>query len=44
MAKKKFTSESIPDVFYEVLGEEWLKHDLFRIGTSRLAEVLMNEM
>ncbi len=28
----------------EVLGEEWLKHDLFRIGTSRLAEVLMNEM
>ena len=28
----------------EVLGEEWLIPELFRIGTSRLAEVLINEL
>lgn len=28
----------------EVLGEEWLTPELFRIGTSRLAEVLINEL
>jgi len=28
----------------EVLGEEWLNHDLFRIGTSRLADVLLGEI
>lgn len=27
----------------EVLGEEWLNHDLFRLGTSRLADVLLSE-
>ncbi len=28
----------------EVLGEEWLNHDLFRLGTSRLAEIIINEI
>ncbi len=28
----------------EVLGEDWLNHDLFRIGTSRLANILINEL
>ena len=28
----------------EVLGEEWLNKDLFRIGASRLAENLFNEL
>lgn len=28
----------------EVLGEEWLNHEHFRIGTSRLADVLLGEI
>ena len=28
----------------EVLGEEWLNKDLFRIGTSRLANLLLNDI
>ena len=28
----------------EVLGEEWLNNRLFRLGTSRLADVLISEM
>lgn len=28
----------------EVLGEEWLNHKLFRLGTSRLADVLISEL
>ena len=28
----------------EVLGEEWLNKDLFRIGTSRLANLLLSEI
>ena len=28
----------------EVLGEEWLNRDLFRIGTSRLANLLLSEI
>ena len=28
----------------EVLGEEWLSNKLFRVGTSRLADVIINEL
>ena len=28
----------------EVLGEEWLTQELFRLGTSRLADVLIKEL
>ena len=28
----------------EILGEEWLTNELFRIGTSRLANVLLNDI
>ena len=28
----------------EVLGKDWLCHDLFRIGTSRLADILIEEL
>jgi deoxyribose-phosphate aldolase len=28
----------------EVLGEEWLNKDLFRIGTSRLANQLLSDI
>ena len=28
----------------EVLGEEWLTNELFRIGTSRLANLLLSEI
>ena len=28
----------------EVLGEEWLNNKLFRLGTSRLADVLISEV
>lgn len=28
----------------EILGEEWLNKDLFRIGTSRLANLLLNDI
>lgn len=28
----------------EVLGEEWLNNDLFRLGTSRLANLLLSEI
>ena len=28
----------------EVLGEEWLKNTLFRLGTSRLADILIEEL
>ena len=35
--------------FYEaalhsVLGEEWLNNELFRLGTSRLANLLLSEI
>ena len=28
----------------EILGEEWIKEGLFRIGTSRLANLLVSEI
>jgi deoxyribose-phosphate aldolase len=28
----------------EVLGEEWLNKEFFRIGTSRLANLLLSEI
>ncbi len=28
----------------EVLGEEWLTNELFRLGTSRLANLLLSEI
>ena len=28
----------------DILGDEWCNNDLFRIGTSRLAENLLNEI
>ena len=28
----------------EVLGEEWLNNELFRLGTSRLANLLLSEI
>jgi deoxyribose-phosphate aldolase len=28
----------------EVLGKEWLNNKLFRLGTSRLAEILIAEI
>ncbi|MBP9720460.1 MAG: deoxyribose-phosphate aldolase, partial [Bacteroides sp.] len=28
----------------EILGEEWLTNKLFRIGTSRLANLLLSEI
>ena len=31
-------------VIKEVLGEEWLSNDLFRIGTSRLANNLLGDI
>ncbi len=31
-------------IVQEVLGKEWLNHDLFRLGTSRLADVLIQEL
>jgi hypothetical protein len=38
MAKKKFTSESIPDVFYEVLGEEWMDEDTYLIVFQEMTD------
>ena len=28
----------------EILGEEWLNNELFRLGTSRLANLLLSEI
>ena len=28
----------------EILGEEWLTNELFRLGTSRLANLLLSEI
>jgi deoxyribose-phosphate aldolase len=28
----------------EVLGEQWLTNKLFRLGTSRLADILISEI
>ena len=28
----------------EVLGEEWLNNELFRLGTSRLANLLLSDI
>ena len=28
----------------EVLGEEWLNNELFRLGTSRLGNLLLSEI
>jgi hypothetical protein len=39
MAKKKFTSKSIPDVFYEVVGEEWLDEDTYVIVFAGMTDV-----
>ena len=38
MNKKKFTSESIPDVFYEVLGEEWMDEDTYLIVFQEMTD------
>ena len=38
MAKKKFTSKSIPDVFYEVLGEEWMDEDTYLIVFQEMTD------
>ena len=31
-------------LFRSVLGEEWLNNELFRLGTSRLANLLLSEI
>ena len=38
MAKKKFTSKSIPDVFYEVVGEEWMDEDTYLIVFQEMTD------
>ena len=38
MAKKKFTSKNIPDVFYEVLGEKWMDNDTYLIVFQEMTD------
>ena len=39
MAKKKFTSKNIPDVFYEVLGEKWMDNNTYLIVFQEMTDV-----
>ena len=41
LLRRKLEKETIVK---EVLGEEWLDNKLFRIGTSRLANLLLSEI
>lgn len=38
MAKKKFTSKNIPDVFYEVLGEKWMDNNTYLIVFQEMTD------
>ena len=41
---KDTTVEERKQIVKEVLGEEWLTNELFRLGTSRLANLLLSEI
>ena len=39
MAKKKFVNKNIPEVSYEIVGEEWLDEDTYVIVFSEMTDV-----
>ena len=39
MEKKKFTSKNIPEVVYEIIGEEWLDEDTYVIVFDQMTDV-----
>jgi len=36
---KKFTSKSIPEIVYEVIGEQWLDKDTYVVVFDQMADV-----
>ena len=39
MANKKFTSKKTPEVFYEVVGENWLDKDTYVVTFSEMKDI-----